>query len=136
MQLIEVIRGVANITAPFEAQPLDVLLDGVDILLLFLGRVGVIEAQMTLTTRLLRQAEIQADRLGMPYVQVAVGLRRKARHDLRVLAALQVGLNDLTQKVGWRRGFRFIHKYFRTRLGQCRWHYGSDQRTEQRPALG
>src|SRR5690606_40702323 len=99
MQLIEVIRGVANITAPFEAQPLDVLLDGVDILLLFLGRVGVIEAQMTLTTGLLRQTEIQADRLGMPDVQVAVGLRRKARHDLRVLAALQVRSEEHTSEL-------------------------------------
>ena len=77
MQLIEVIGGVAFLAGPLEAQPLHVALDRVDVLLVFLGRVGVIEAQVALATELLRQTEVQANRLGMPDVQIAIGLRRK-----------------------------------------------------------
>ena len=53
----------------------------VDVLDVFLGRVGVVEAQVAAAAELARDAEVQADRLGVADVQVAVRLRRKARRD-------------------------------------------------------
>ena len=68
--------------APVEAEPAHVALDGVDIFLLFLGRIGVVETQMAATAEFLRDAEIQADRLGVADMQIAVRLGRKAGDDL------------------------------------------------------
>jgi len=46
IQLLEIIRGKIEMRVPVKAQPADIVLDGIDILLLFLGGVGVIEAKM------------------------------------------------------------------------------------------
>ncbi|MCY1441635.1 hypothetical protein D9M71_579560 [compost metagenome] len=100
MQLIEVVGGIAHFAGPLEAQPAHIAFDGVDVLLVFLGRIGVVEPQMAVATELPGQAEVQADRLGMADMQVAIGLRRKAGNDLLVLAAVQVGLEDGAQEVG------------------------------------
>ena len=64
--------------APVEAEPAHVALDGVDIFLLLLGRIGIVEAQVTAAAEFLGDAEIQADRLGVADMQIAVRLRRKA----------------------------------------------------------
>ena len=119
MQLIEVIGGVAHIAAPLEAQPFNVSLDRIDIFLLFLGRVGVIKTQVADTAKLPGQTEVQTDRLGVTNVQVTVGLRRKAGNDVAVLAAVQISLDDLAQKVAWGRGVGFVHKVGKTRSGDA-----------------
>ena len=63
-------------------------LDGIDVLVLLLGRVGVVVAQVALAAVLCGDAEVQADRLGVADVQVAVGLRRETRrHPAVVLTA-------------------------------------------------
>src|SRR5690606_2524025 len=98
VQLLEVI-GSVMLLGPLKAQPAHILPDGIDVLLIFLGRVGVIETQVALAAELLGQAEVQTDRLGMADMQVAVGLRREAGDDLAVLAALQVGLDDRTKEI-------------------------------------
>jgi hypothetical protein len=51
--------------------------DGIDVLLLFLLRVGVVEAQVAGAAVVRGQAEIQADRLGVAEMQVAVRLGGK-----------------------------------------------------------
>ncbi|MNN25163.1 hypothetical protein D3C81_1386210 [compost metagenome] len=99
MQLVEVFGGIAHRAGPLEAQPLHIALDGVDVLLVLFGRVGVIETQVTGSAEFLGQAEVHADRLGMADVQVTVGLRRKTGDDAAVLARVQVGLHDRTQEV-------------------------------------
>ena len=43
---LEIVGGVVEVLAPIEAEPAHVALDGVDIFLLFLGRIGVVETQM------------------------------------------------------------------------------------------
>ena len=43
--------------------------------------IGVVEAQVALAAVLAREAEVEADRLGMADVQIAVGLGREARLD-------------------------------------------------------
>ena len=45
---------------------------------LFLARVGVVEAQVAQAAELLGDAEVQADRLGVADVQIAVRLGREA----------------------------------------------------------
>ena len=72
--------------APIEAEPAHVALDGVDIFLLLLGRVGVVEAQVAVAAELLGDAEIEADRLGVADMEIAVRLRRKAGDDALVPA--------------------------------------------------
>ena len=46
VELLEIVGGVVEVLPPVEAEPAHVALDGVDILLLFLGRIGVVEAQV------------------------------------------------------------------------------------------
>src|SRR5262249_32560757 len=90
IELLEVVARVIEVPAPVEAEPADVAHDRVDVLLAFLGRVGVVEAQIAVPVELLRHAEVEADRLGVADVEVAVGLGRKARDDLRVAPALEI----------------------------------------------
>ena len=99
VELLEIVGRVIEVLAPVEAQPAHVALDGVDVFLLLLGRVGVVEAQVAAAAELLRHAEVEADRLGVADVQVAVGLRRKARdHRLRP-PRIEIGANDVPDKV-------------------------------------
>ena len=81
VELLEVVRRVVEVRAPVEAEPADVGLDGVEVLLLLLGRVGVVEAQVAPPAELLGDAEVEADRLRVPDVEIAVGLGREARDD-------------------------------------------------------
>ena len=48
---------------------------------------------------LLRHAEIQANRLGVADMQVAVRLRRKARHHRLDAAGIEIGLYDVANEV-------------------------------------
>ena len=98
VQLIEVIRGMKQVV-PFETQPADVFHDGQHEVLVFLQRVGVVEPQVGAAAELPGDAEIQADRLGVPDMQVAVGFGWKAGHDLLVLAGLQVLDDDVPDEV-------------------------------------
>ncbi len=69
--------------APVKAQPVDILLDGVHILGVLLGGVGVVHAQVAQAAEALGGAEVDGQRLAVADVQIAVGLRRKTGVDLR-----------------------------------------------------
>ena len=99
VQALEIVGGVIEIGSPVIAEPVHVGLDGIDIFLLFLGRVGVVEAQMALAGKLLRDAEIQGNRLGMADVQVAVRLRRESGHDPAMLFGREIGLDDVADEI-------------------------------------
>ena len=99
VQLAEVVRGEARLLAPVEAEPAHVALDRVDVLVLLLDRVGVVEAQVAAAAEVLRDAEVEADRLGVADVQIAVGLRRKARDDGIVAAGRAVRAHDVADEV-------------------------------------
>ena len=77
VELLEVIRGVVLAVLPVVAQPMDILFDRIDVFGVFLDRVGVVVAQVALAAKGFRQAEIDADRLGMADVQIAVGFGGK-----------------------------------------------------------
>ena len=53
VELLEVVGRVVEVLAPVEAEPAHVALDRVDVLLLFLRRVGVVEAQVAAAAELL-----------------------------------------------------------------------------------
>src|SRR5688572_7682213 len=101
VQPIEVVRGVILVLSPFEAEPADVALDALDVLDVLDLRIGVVEAQVA--TSLGREGghpEIDADRLGVTDVQVAVRLRGETRDDAATMAGLcEVLLHDLADEV-------------------------------------
>ena len=101
VKLVEVVGGVAQ-PLPLEAEPADVALDGVDVLLLFFFGVGVVEAQVGLAAELIGKAEVEADGLGVADVQVAVGLGWKARLDrgVAVLLGAHVLGDHVAEKIG------------------------------------
>ena len=68
------------IAIPSETQPAHVVLNGVDILLLFLGWVRIVEAQVAASAEFSRHAKVQTDRLRMADMQIAVRFRRKPCH--------------------------------------------------------
>src|SRR6185437_192342 len=65
----------------------------------FLGRVGIVEAQVAAAGKLLRDAEIERDRLGVADMQVAVRLRREPGHDLPVFAGSEISGDDVANEV-------------------------------------
>ena len=109
IQPVEIVGRVVLVRPPLEAEPAHRLLDRVDILLLFLRRVGVVEAQVAAPAVLGREAEVEADRLRVPEMQVAVRLGRKAGHHLPVAAGAEVRLDDLADEVARGRKARFVH---------------------------
>ena len=79
---------------------MDIFLDGIDVLHVFLCGVRVVHAQVTDTVKALCGAEIDVDRLGVADVQVAVRLRRETgMHDID-LALGEVGIDNIRQEVG------------------------------------
>ena len=67
--------------APVKAQPFHRVHNRIHILRVFGHRIGVVETHVATAVVAQRQAEIQADRLGMPVMQVAIGLRRESGTD-------------------------------------------------------
>ena len=88
-----------EIVAPIEAEPVHVLLDGIDIFLLLLGRIGVVEAQVALTAEFLGDPEIEADRFGVADMEIAVRLGRKSRDDLRITPRCEIGRDDVADEI-------------------------------------
>ena len=109
-QLVEVVRGVRHLVRA-KAEPADVLLDHLDELGVLLLGVGVVETDVALAAVVLREPEVQAHRLGVSDVQVAVRLGREASDDLAA-GALQVRGEDfgalLQVLVGWRQAARMV----------------------------
>jgi hypothetical protein len=99
IELLEVVGGEVQVLAPVEPEPADVGLDGVDVLLLFLRGIGVVEAQVAATTELSGDTEVEADRLGVPDVEVAVGLGGEARDDTLDTTLGQIAGDDLADEV-------------------------------------
>ena len=100
VQLLEIVRGVELAIVPTEAQPADVLFNGVDVLDVFLGGIRIVEAEVALAAELLGDAEVEADRFRVPDVQIAIGLGRKAGHHFAtVLAGLLILGHDRADEV-------------------------------------
>ena len=114
IELLEVVRRV-ELRAPREPEPRDILFDRVDVLDVFLRRVRVVEAQVAGAAALGGDPEVQADRLRVADVEVAVRLRRKPRRDAAVvLAGREVLVDDRANEVG---NVDFAERDFRTHIG-------------------
>ena len=111
VELLEIVGCEIEVRAPVEPEPAHIALDRVDILLLLLGRVGVVKAQMTAAAIFLRHLKIQADRFGMPDMEIAVRLRRKAGHHLASTTGSQIGIDNVANEVASRFRGRFVHHY-------------------------
>ena len=81
VQRLEIVRRMVQMLAPVEAKPVYVPLNGVDVFLLLLHGIGIVEAKMAAAAVLDAKSEIQADRLCVAEMQIAVRLRWKARND-------------------------------------------------------
>src|SRR5215468_803016 len=104
IELLEIIRRKIEIVAPIEAQPMYVGLDGIDIFLLFLRRIGIVEPQIALAAEFLRNAEVETNRFGMADVKITVRFRRKTGDDFRVTPRIAIGRDDVPDEVA--PGFR------------------------------
>src|SRR4030095_7002883 len=80
--------------APVVAEPAHGVDDRVDVLLAFLGRIGVVEPQVAAAAELPGQAEVDRDRLGVTDVQISVGFRREPRDHVAAEAPAGVVLQD------------------------------------------
>src|SRR3972149_1341968 len=72
VELLEVVGRVVEVGAPVEPEPAHIRLDGVDVRLLLLDGVRVVEAKVAAPAELLRDPEVEADRLGGPAGRGAV----------------------------------------------------------------
>ena len=91
VHLLKIVGGEVETVAPVVAQPVNVLLDGLHVLHVLLGGVGVVHAQVAQSAVLLGGAEVHEDRLGMADVQVAVGLRGEPGVDGHALELTTLG---------------------------------------------
>ncbi len=96
---LEIVGGVIQVRPPVEAEPAHIALDGVDIFLFLPGRIGIVEAQVAAPAEFGGDAEIEADRLGVPDMQIAVGFRREAGDHIAVPARLQIGGDDVADEI-------------------------------------
>ena len=78
IHFLEVIARIVEVFAEVEAEPAYVVDDRLLVFGVLLGRIGVVEAEVTEAAVLLSDTEIQADRLGVADVEIAVGLGGKA----------------------------------------------------------
>ena len=74
IELIKVIRRIVHAVLPAKAQPTDIFLNGIHVFRVLLGRIGIIKAQIAQAMIILCQAKVQAYRLGMTNMQIAIGL--------------------------------------------------------------
>ncbi len=110
-RVVEACLGTVARARPLPAEPADVVLDVLGVLVRLLRRVRVVKPQVTLAAEQLRHAKVDAHGLGMAYVDVAIGLRRKTRDDGAASTARRHVLFDpLPQEVAARvRFLDFVH---------------------------
>ena len=107
IELPEIIGRIEQAVVPIAAQPADVFDDGIDVLGLFFGGVGIVEPKIAFAAELAREAEVEMDGFRVPDMQVAVRLRWKAGvHAAAVFIGLQVVQDDLPDEIrraclGW-----------------------------------
>ena len=77
IKALKIIRSKKFSVFPVAAQPGDILGNGMDIFIFFLDRICIVKTQIALAAKFLCHAKIEANGLGMPKMQVTVGLWRK-----------------------------------------------------------
>ena len=99
VELLEIIRGIEDLS-PFESEPTNIAFDGLYILRVFFGRVGVVKTKVTNAVVFLGDSEVHTDRLDVTDMQVTVRLRRETGLNTSVIHALcEVFFYDLLNKI-------------------------------------
>ena len=97
--LLEVVRAEEKAVVPIRPHPADVLDDGIHVLLLFLGGVGVVKAQVEEAVEIQSDAIVNPDGLRMADVQVGVRLGRESGVDMIEPPRCQVLLHRLADEI-------------------------------------
>ena len=100
--LLKVVAAVEEPVAPVEAQPVDVLLDGLHEFLVLLGGVRVVHTQVAQAVIPLGGAEVDGQRLAVSNMQIAVGLRRETGvdgHSLELTTLCDVLVDEIDNEV-------------------------------------
>src|SRR5210317_171947 len=84
---------------PVKTQPVHIVLDRLDELGALLARIRIVETQKRPSASLGGYAEVEANGHDVPDMQIAVRLWRKSGHDFRMLARLEVVVNDLADEI-------------------------------------
>ena len=101
VEMLEVVGCVEQVVAPVPTQPTDIFQDGVDVLHLLPGRVGVVEAHVAVPAVLGGQPEVEAGGLGVANVEIAVGFGREPGDNIAAeLSGAIVFGNDGADEVG------------------------------------
>ncbi len=102
VHLGEVVGGIEKAVPPVEAQPVDVLLDGLHVLHVLLGGVGVVHAEIAQAAVFLGGAEVDGQGLAVADVEIAVGLGGEPgvdSHALVLPALSDVLVDEVVDKV-------------------------------------
>ena len=99
VELFKIVAGIKRFIPPLKTQPRHILHDGIHILGVLTSGIGIIKAKVAGPLRLLGNAKIQTDGLGVTDVEVTVGFRRKPGHDTAVFAFLKIVMNDFPDEV-------------------------------------
>ena len=107
IQLVEIIRCKIQ-CIPIKSKPTHIFFDRIAILRVFFHWVGIVETQIARSSKLLRQAKIQADRFRMTNVEITIGLGRETRRNApAILAVFQILFDDFSHEI--RTDFNFCH---------------------------
>ena len=97
--LLKIIGAVEEAVAPIEAQPADILLDGVNVFGVLLGRVGIIHTQVAKAAVLQGGAEVDGQSLTVADVEISVRLRGKTGMNGFRLALRKVEIDGFFDKI-------------------------------------
>lgn len=78
VQPVEIVGCVVKVATPIEAEPPDRLDDGIDILLIFFFRIGVIETEVTDATVITGKTKVKTNALSMTDMEVSIRFRWEA----------------------------------------------------------
>ena len=94
VHLLKVVARVIDAVSEIETEPADVAGDRIDVFGILLGRVGVVEPEVAAAVVLCGDAEVEADRLGVADMQVAVGFGGEAGDHFPVIFSGAIVFGD------------------------------------------
>jgi hypothetical protein len=84
---------------PLESKPVHILHDCIHEVLVFFQGIGIVETEVGSAAEFIGDPEIQANRLCVADVQVAVGLRGKPGNDGGVFSRFEILDNDVSYEI-------------------------------------
>ena len=100
--LFKIIGAIVETVAPVEAQPVDILLNGIHVLGVLLGGVGIVHTQVAQSAVLLGSAEVDAQSLAVADMEIAVRLGRETgvnSHTLELTTLCDVLVDKIMNEV-------------------------------------